>query len=287
MLNVSIYILLYYITNVNIYSYAPLQYYTTHMAFESLSDFREMGGYDINGVWYPRVTKIVEIKAKPALYKFYGELKSFDEGERIKQQSASEGTLIHETVEALMMKQSPVIPDSIRGAVDAFTKFTEEKHIQIDPSFVEYRLANHTDRYAGTIDAVACIDGVWGVLDIKTSQSIYRDYNLQTAAYMAALEKELPILTTRWILRIDQHQKCAKCGALLRSKGGREKLRVPWQRGLKEAALACQHEWDGMVGDVELKECLDWRHDYEAFLGAKKLWEWENEPILKQIGYLK
>ena len=29
--------------------------------------------------WYPRVTKIVEIKAKPALYKFYAELNSFEE----------------------------------------------------------------------------------------------------------------------------------------------------------------------------------------------------------------
>lgn len=254
--------------------------------FESLAEFCEQGGYDINGTWYPRVTKIVEIKSKPALYKFYGELKSFDEGERIKRQSASEGTLIHETIEALLMRQSPIIPPSIRPAVEAFGRFMEEQHIQVDPAFVEYRLVNHKERYAGTMDAMASVNGVWGVLDIKTSQSIYRDYNLQTAAYMAALEPDFPLLATRWILRIDQHQKCAKCGALLRSKGGRDKVKLPWQRELKTQALSCQHEWDGLVGDVELKEFSDWRHDYEAFLGAKKLWEWEHEDKLKQIGYL-
>jgi hypothetical protein len=254
--------------------------------FESFAEFRERGGYDINGVWYPRVTKIVEIKSKPALYRFYGDLKSFDEGERIKQQSASEGTLIHEAIEALLMKQSPIIPSSIKPAVDAFLQFIETKHIQVDPALVEYRLVNHTDKYAGTMDAMACIDGAWGVLDIKTSQSIYRDYNLQTSAYMAALLPDFPQLSTRWILRIDQHQKCAKCGALLRSKGGRDKVKLPWQRGLKEVALTCDHIWDGLVGDIELKECPNWKHDYEAFLGAKKLWEWENESVLKQIGYL-
>jgi folate-dependent phosphoribosylglycinamide formyltransferase PurN len=28
------------------------------------------------------------------------------------------------------------------------------------------------------------------------------------------------------------------------------------------------------------------RADYDAFLGAKKLWEWEHEDTLKRIGYL-
>jgi len=69
------------------------------------------------------------------------------------------------------------------------------------------------------------------------------DYNLQTSAYMAALESQLPKLSTRWILRIDQHQVCLKCGATLRSKGGREKIRTPWKNGMRYKAQRCNHEW--------------------------------------------
>jgi hypothetical protein len=75
----------------------------------------------------------------------------------------------------MLLKQSPTIPSSIQGAVQSFQKFIEKTPIEVDPEFVESRLVNHAERYAGTIDALACISGIWGVLDIKTSQAIYRD----------------------------------------------------------------------------------------------------------------
>ncbi len=256
------------------------------MSEQKLTEFKESGGYIIQNQWYPRVTKIVEIKAKPALYKFYGELKSFDEGEKIKELSASEGTLIHETVEAFLVGNTPAIPPSIAPAVNAFLRFAQQHNISADPDMVELRISHHGQRYAGTTDALAHIDGQFGVLDIKTSQSIYRDYNLQTAAYMAALIDDFPALRTRWILRIDQQRACMRCGATMRSKGGRDKIRLPWQYGLKEIAQACPHEWSELQGEVELKEFPFWKPDYDAFLGAKKLWEWEHEDTLKRIGYL-
>ena len=72
------------------------------MYYTNLEHFKELSGYEIDGIWYPRVTKIVEIKAKPALYKFYAELNSFEEGELIKEKAASEGTLIHEAAEKIL-----------------------------------------------------------------------------------------------------------------------------------------------------------------------------------------
>ena len=60
-----------------------------------LEQFRTANGYDIDGVWYPRVTAIVGIKAKPALYRFYAGHKSFASAEAMKNKSAEEGTLIH------------------------------------------------------------------------------------------------------------------------------------------------------------------------------------------------
>ena len=118
-------------------------------------------------------------------------------------------------------------------------------------------------------------------MDIKTSQGIYRDYNLQTAAYMDSLKHEFT-LQNRWILRIDQIQYCNRCRATRRTKGGREKIknngRTPCPNG--------EHDWGPVTGVIELKEFPLWEDDFQAFLGAKKLWEWENEYWLKRVGYL-
>ena len=106
--------------------------------------------------------------------------------------------------------------------------------------------------------------------------AIYRDYSMQTSAYIEALKEDqtLPPLT-RWILRLDQSKHCLKCSATLRDKGGREKIRG--EKG------KCLHEWGPMRGEVELKELNTFDSDIKAFLACKALWEWENEYWLKKI----
>lgn len=253
------------------------------MFYKNLQEFKEASGYEIDGVWYPRVTKIVEIKAKPALYKFYAEV-GFVGGEDIKKNSATEGTMIHEAAEAILVGKSPVVDPLIMPSIKAFSEFVDRNNIHVDPEYVERQVVNKDDKYAGTLDALALIDGKFGVLDIKTSQSIYRDYNLQTSAYMGALEKDFKNLQTRWILRIDQSRKCTRCGANMRSKGGRDKIK-PMKNGFKSLPMCEENEhiWTEPQGEVELKEFPYWKEDYKAFLGAKKLWEWENDYWLGQI----
>ena len=173
----------------------------------------------------------------------------------------------------------PEIPESIAPAVNAALNFFETNHIEVTPERVERRIVNHDERYAGTVDAIARIGGKLGVLDIKTSQSIYRDYCLQTSAYMDALKNEFEDLETRWILRIDQIQKCLRCGARRRVKGGREKIAIVWGNRHPTQLRA---RWSEPMGEIELKEFPAWQHDFDAFLAAKKLWEWENEEWLKK-----
>ncbi|PIR97830.1 MAG: hypothetical protein COT89_02890 [Candidatus Colwellbacteria bacterium CG10_big_fil_rev_8_21_14_0_10_42_22] len=247
--------------------------------------FKEQNGYEISGIWYPRVTSILNIKAKPALYRYYAELDSFEQAEKVMNKSADEGTRVHEAVEAILLGESPIFDKDIKPSVDAFKNFLDIRDIQVDPDGVERRVINHNDRYAGTLDAMALIDGRFGIMDIKTSQGIYRDYNLQTAAYYPPLLEEFRNLQTRWILRIDQDQKCMICGASRRTKGGREKIRAPYPRNGINHKI-CNHEWGEVEGIVQLKEFPYWQDDYQAFLGAKKLWEWEHSPTLKRIGYL-
>lgn len=249
--------------------------------YKNEAEFKEKCGYEIDGQWYPRVTKIVEIKAKPALYRYYGEAASYKAAQEATELSAKEGTLVHETVQKLLIGERPIIDPSIQPAVEGAIKFVEKHGIQFDASYIEKRICNKHARYAGTIDAIALINGRLGVLDIKTSQAIYRDYNLQTSAYMAALTPEIKNLQTRWILRIDQVKTCYRCNATLRPKGGREKIR----RGTRSLCHENDHDWGPLTGVIELKEMPYWKEDFEAFLGAKKLWEWENKEWLKKVGY--
>ncbi len=247
--------------------------------YKSIDDFKEKSGYTIDGAWYPRVTKIVEIKAKPALYKYYGDAESYESAKAATEISAKEGTLIHETVEKFLLTGNTDIPSSIAPAVNTALQFIEKNGIRVYPDYVERRVWSEDHRYAGTIDALGAIGGKIGVLDIKTSQSIYRDYNLQTSAYMSILGKSIKNLATRWILRIDQIKTCLRCGGTLRPKGGRDKIRG-WN-----LCPPNSHEWSELQGVCELKEIPEWQADFEAFLSAKKLWEWENEKWLRLAGY--
>ncbi len=251
--------------------------------YKNLDEFKEQSGYTIDDVWYPRVTKIVTIKAKPALYRYYGEAKSYKAAQEATEQSAKEGTMIHEAVEGLLLNTHPEIPSEIAPAVKSFLEFFEKNNIQVTPDVVERRIVNYDHRYAGTVDAIALIGGKLGVLDIKTSQAIYRDYCLQTSAYMDALKNQFRDLQTRWILRIDQIQLCVKCGARRRVKGGREKITIDWRNSRMKT---CAHEWSDLKGEIELQEFPYWQEDFKAFLGAKQLWEWENDFWLKKAGYL-
>lgn len=256
------------------------------MYYKDAEEFKSLCGYAIDGAWYPRVTKIIDIKAKPALYFYYAQAASYAAANQQTQKSAAEGTLIHEAVEKILIGENPEIDPSIAPSITAFREFLEKNRVQVEPAHVEKRIVNAEHRYAGTIDTLALIDGKFGVLDIKTSQSIYRDYNLQTAAYMGALTRDplLAGLTTRWILRIDQIKTCQRCEATLRPKGGRDKVREPKNGPVCEDG---NHEWNELKGVVEIKEFPYWEEDFSAFVAAKKLWEWENEFWLKRIGYSK
>lgn len=252
-------------------------------SYSTLEEFKEASGYTIDGAWFPRVTKILSIKAKPALYRYYGEAKSFQSAQTITERSAAEGTLVHEAAESILLGKTPEIIDPlIRPAITAFQEFLLRNNIHTAPEWVERRIIHRDERYAGTIDALALIDGKFGVLDIKTSQGIYRDYNLQTAAYMDVLKNEFQNLQTRWILRIDQIEKCERCPSTRRTKGGREKVKRAWYG----ACGVNDHTWGETEGVIELQEFPFWQNDFQAFLGAKKLWEWENEEWLKKAGYL-
>ena len=263
------------------------------MRYTDADHFREENGYEVEGGWYPRVTKILEIKSKPGLDQFLKEVGNYQSAEDIKTKSAQEGTLVHEIAEKILSKRGVSVPEEIRPAMEALEEFIANRSMLVFPEFLERRIWSERFRYAGTIDALALIDGKAGVLDIKTSLGFYPEFNLQTAAYVAALQ-ELPVrkaldcsfpVVTRWILKINQRSVCNRCEAERRVKGGREKVRENGKRGV--CVREGGHEWGAVAGSVELKEFpYNIHKDIRAFLGAKTLWEWEYDYWLRTIGYL-
>lgn len=243
------------------------------MFYSTTENFKKGNGYEIDGIWYPRVTSICSIKAKPGLYRFYGGLPSFEAGEEMKSKSAAEGTLMHDVVEQILLGNSIEIPEQIKPAIDELFKFLNK--YSVTTLQTEELLLSKKHGYAGTMDVLAEIFGKPGVLDIKTSYAIFRDYNIQTAAYAEALHEQGHQNLKRWILRIDQQRPCLNCSARLREKGGFSKVRG--------GSKTCLHEFGPTKGDVELRELYDFDSDIKAFLASKTLWEWENSNWLEQI----
>src|SRR3989338_3932382 len=99
------------------------------MWYASEEEFRTASGYEISGAWYPRVTKILEIKSKPGLETFWKEVGHYASAEDIKNKSALHGSLVHETVQRLAVGENVDIPEAIRPAIEKFQKFNEEKKI--------------------------------------------------------------------------------------------------------------------------------------------------------------
>ncbi len=264
------------------------------MWYKDAGEFKAENGYEVEGTWYPRVTRIAAIKAKPALEAFLREVESYARAEEIKQKSAQEGSLLHEIAQKFLIGEAPEIPHSVAPSLESLQKFTKDKKIILHPEFIEKRIWSYRHRYAGTVDALAEIDGKFGVLDIKTSPSFYAEYNLQTGAYVSALQeflvkKSLNLNTdvqTRWILRIDQHKICQKCGSSLRQKGGRNKIRSKNAQN-HLCVQETDHKWGNTQGEVELKEFPYMYKDIKAFIAAKVLWEWENDYWLRRIEYSK
>lgn len=264
----------------------------------SADDFKSQFGYTIDRTWYPRVTKILDVRAKPQLMQFYADV-GFEKGKEIGRKSAQEGTKVHELVEAMLLHKRVAPPSELAPAISAVKYFLEQNEITTQKDFIERRILHKKHRYAGTLDAIVTIKGKTGVMDIKTSEAIYRDHDIQTAAYFEALREEGVPVSTRWILRIDQFQTCKHCGSTKRTKGGYQKIKLAaagktnslFGNGFSqhyEISKTCtpeRHGWLDPRGIIELKEIPYSADDFEAFLGAKKIFEWEHRDLLKKIGY--
>ncbi len=260
---------------------------------EKIERFKREKGHIIENKWFPRVTSIIEVKAKPGLYKFYAESVSFEEANRKKGLAGSEGSKIHTAIEKILVGEEITIEKELEPSIIAFKEFMKQNEIIADKTYVEKRILSNQFKYTGTFDFIGYVNGKFSVVDIKTSSSIYKDYGLQTSAYLYALNEEGNLydeggrffkkipkeVESRFILLIRRKRICQKCGGEYIVRAGREPK-------IENGDPNCEHQFGEIIGEFELKEFSNQSSDFRAFLACKDLWEWENEFYLRQIGYL-
>lgn len=246
----------------------------------NIDDFKKQNGYEIEGFWLPRVTSITGVVSKPALLRYYANHSNFMSAQNALNHAANWGTLTHEAVEKVLKEEKHRADERILPSVQAFRDWQAQNRVRVlDPqNDIERIIFDMDNFYAGTLDILAEVNGILGILDIKTGSGIWDEYGLQLAAYMNAYNKTIPAkrrARTRWILRLDQFEECAVCGAKRRTKSGRPKI--------TGGNSNCYHQFSHTKGIFEFRELKGYQHDLEGFLSAKKLWEWCNRDFLKQI----
>ena len=233
----------------------------------TLEVFKEKYGYEIEGVWLPRVTAILSPNFS------FSKWSGFE-------QAAAWGTQMHEAVEGILRGDQKRIDAKLTISIEEFRKWYKEHPLYLaNPSKdIERRVYDIKNAYAGTIDFIAEFEGRVGVIDIKTSTTIPREHLLQTAAYLNAYNtscEEGRACETRWILRIDQYQECMGCLAKRREKYGRART--------SGGNPVCNHQWSLIRGEIEWRELENYEKDLAAFFEKRDRWEEKNEEWLSKI----
>lgn len=117
------------------------------------------------------------------------------------------GTAAHDWIEARIKGTDNPIPDgkdkisiATSNAINAFLEWEQEyKPEWIVSEKIVFSLKH---KFAGTLDALAIIDGQLCIVDFKTSNQISDSYALQVAGYMICLEEAGIKVDRRIILRI-------------------------------------------------------------------------------------
>ena len=161
----------------------------------------EAHSYKVEGVKIPSVTRIVDACFPKHLVDWalnVGE----EEYHRIIDEALDIGNYTHEWIEDYINRIT--FYRKANPSIIAFLKW----ETKFKPEWIDSERKIYCDKYqyAGTVDAVAKINGRVCVIDFKTSKKIYKPYHLQVTAYAQAIKRIDGL--RRWplgiILRLDK-----------------------------------------------------------------------------------
>ena len=158
------------------------------------------------GVYYPSVTTILQYMPKAKFFETW--LKDVGHNaDLIMRKAGKEGTQVHDAAEKLIRgeelswmddygnaKYSQIVWEMILKFYDFWTTYNPE------PIMCEEFVFSDKHKFAGTADLVVKLDGEIWLLDLKTSNSIHKSYDLQLAAYAKGLEETKDIKIERTVI---------------------------------------------------------------------------------------
>jgi hypothetical protein len=124
------------------------------------------------------------------------------------------GTAVHALAEKIIYGTPVDVPDELYPYVDGYVRFLDSFHV--NPVLIERTVANRELGYAGRFDAIAELPTLHGedpvMVDIKTSNGVYRETKAQCAAYSLAdfyveddapaVEIQLPEITATYVAHV-------------------------------------------------------------------------------------
>ena len=147
--------------------------------------------YKVNDVKIPSVTRIIDACFEKNLTNWAISIGDV-EYHRIISEALEIGNETHKYIEEYIlyeMEDGRHLPkiDKAEKSLTAFAKWDAK----FEPEYLDAERKVYCDRYkyAGTVDAVAKINGRVCVIDFKTSKKIYKPYHLQVTAYAQAIKR--------------------------------------------------------------------------------------------------
>ena len=147
------------------------------------------------GVYYPSVTTILQYLPKNKFFENW--LKDVGHNaELIMRKAGKEGTQVHEAIEVLVEGGEVSWIDQYGNA--KYSQIVWEMILKFHEFWTTYKpklisteqfVFSDEHKYAGTADLVVELDGEVWLLDIKTSNSLHKSYDLQLASYAKAFKE--------------------------------------------------------------------------------------------------
>lgn len=215
------------------------------------------------GIYYPSVTTILQYMPKNKFFESW--LKDVGHNaDIIMRKAGKEGTQVHEACENLVLgnevnwvddygnaKYSEIVWEMILKFYDFWT--THKPKLISAEEFVW----SDKNRYAGTGDLVVEMDGETWLLDIKTSNSLHKSYDLQLASYAKAFKESKDIDIQR--------------------------TGIIWLKAHTRSASKKKGEYQGKGWKIVKSDDID--KNFELFMNIYELFKLDNpkvEPVYKK-----
>jgi hypothetical protein len=130
--------------------------------------------------------------------------------DQIKTEAGDFGTQAHGYIESILLGRKGTIPKAFETVIDSFLDWKDQ--FQLEITLAEQMVYSLQHQYAGSMDAVATHQGCLVALDWKTSNGLYREYDLQVAAYAQALhEMTGQPVEQAWVVRFGKKEAEFEC----------------------------------------------------------------------------